>query len=272
MTRAAEHASRKAGAPGADVGIVLGTGLGGFADSVRDATAFGYGELEGFPAAGVGGHDGRLVLGAVGGTRVAVCQGRAHYYERGNAGAMAEVVRTLKALGCGRLILTNAAGSLMDEAGPGSVVMVTDHINLTGTSPLIGVDGDDRFVDMADAYSPALRARLHGIAEEKGITLHEGVYAWFAGPQFETPAEIRMAGARGAHVVGMSTVPEVILGRHAGMEVAALSVITNMAAGLSREELSHRHTVENAREGAERAGMLITALLESRPPAAPSGD
>ena len=261
MTAAAKHIAERVAGFEPKVGIVLGSGLGGFADAVGDAEAVGYGELEGFPAAGVAGHAGRMVLGTVGGTPVAVCQGRAHYYEHGDATAMKGVVRTLKALGCDTLILTNAAGSLMEEAGPGSVAAITDHINLAGVSPLFGEEGNDRFVDLVDAYSPSIRARLREIAREKSVTLHEGVYAWFCGPHFETPAEIRMAGAMGAGLVGMSTVPEVILGRQAGMEVAALSVVTNMAAGMGGAGLSHEQTMANAAEGAGKVETLLTALL-----------
>ena len=262
MTRAADTVKKLAAGFEPQTGIVLGSGLGGFADAVRDARTIGYGELDGFPEAGVAGHAGRMVLGTVGNTRVAVCQGRAHYYEHGDARAMTEVVRSLAALGCERLILTNAAGSLMEEAGPGSVVAISDHINLVGVSPLFGEGGDDRFVDLTDAYSPAIRARLQKIAKANSITLHEGVYAWFCGPHFETPAEIRMAGVMGAHLVGMSTVPEVILGRQAGMEVAALSIVTNMAAGMGTAELSHEQTMANAAEGAGKVQTLLTALLE----------
>lgn len=262
MTRAADTIRKQASGFEPRVGIVLGTGLAGFADTVAGAVAIDYGDLEGFPATGVVGHAGRLVLGTVGKTAVAVCQGRAHYYEQGDPRAMNEAVRTLAAIGCRWLVLTNAAGSMVEEAGPGSVVAITDHINLVGASPLFGEKEDDRFVDLVDAYSPAIRARLQDIARRKSITLHEGVYAWFSGPHFETPAEIRMAAAMGAHVVGMSTVPEAILARHAGMEVAALSIITNMAAGMSQSPLGHGHVMDNAVEGAEKVQTLLTALLE----------
>ncbi len=248
------------------IGIILGTGLGGFADSVKDQQVIGYECLPGFPEAGVAGHAGRLVLGRVGQQKVAVCQGRAHYYEAGNPAAMSILIQTLKAVGCETLILTNAAGSLMEAAQPGSVIMINDHISFTGVSPLFAESGNSRFVDLVDAYDPVIRNQLHQIADDIQIKLHEGVYMWFCGPHFETPAEIRMARILGADSVGMSTVPEVILARQAGMKVAALSVITNMAAGLSEIRLSHEQTLANADEGAAKILNLITELLQRELP------
>ncbi|RED50865.1 purine-nucleoside phosphorylase [Aestuariispira insulae] len=262
MTDAAKVIKKKTNGFAPKVGIVLGSGLGGFADAVEDAHVIGYEELDGFPPSGVHGHASRLVLGRVGQTDVAVCQGRAHYYEHGNPAAMKEVVRTLKAIGCETLILTNAAGSLLEEAQPGAVIMLNDHINLTGVSPLFNETGNSRFVDMVDAYDPSIRTKLETIAKDNGITLHQGVYAWFCGPHFETAAEIRMAKTLGADAVGMSTVPEVILAREASMKVAAMSIVTNMAAGMSTTALSHEQTMDNAAEGAAKVQTLITALLE----------
>jgi purine nucleotide phosphorylase len=254
----------RARAPGLTprVGLVLGSGLGGIADEVQAVASLSYSELTGFPLPGVGGHAGRLVLGHVAGTAIALLHGRAHYYEHGRADAMKVPVRTLAALGCDTLLLTNAAGSLRPEMAPGNVMMVTDHINFTGVSPLFGEPGDDRFVDMVDAYDPGLRARFRAAAAATDVTLHEGVYIWFAGPSFETPAEIRAAGRLGADAVGMSTVPEVVLARHARMKVAALSVITNMAAGMSDEKLSHLETLRvAARRGAEDVRRLVRHIL-----------
>jgi purine nucleotide phosphorylase len=259
----------RAAAPGfaPRVGLVLGSGLGGLAGDVRAVATLSYGELSGFPLPGVGGHAGRLVLGHLAGTPVATLHGRAHYYETGRADAMKVPVRTLAALGCDTLVLTNAAGSLRPEMAPGSVMMVADHINFTGVSPLFGEPGDARFVDLVDAYDPGLRARFRQAAKAGGVTLHEGVYIWFAGPSFETPAEIRAAGRLGADAVGMSTVPEVVLARHAGIKVAALSVITNMAAGMSEEKLSHLETLRvAAQRGSEDVRRLLHGFL-----AAPSG-
>ncbi len=241
-----------------EVGIVLGSGLGGLAGEVHVVASLPYGELPGFPVPGVGGHAGRLVLGRFRDTPVALLQGRSHYYEHGRADTMKAPVRVLSALGCKTLLLTNAAGSLRPEMAPGSVMMVTDHINFTGQSPLFGETGDARFVDMIDAYDPDLRQRLRVAAASAGVRLHEGVYIWFSGPSFETPAEIRAAGRLGADAVGMSTVPEVILARHAGMKVAALSVITNFAAGLGGEKPSH---LETLRVAAQRGGEDLRRIL-----------
>ncbi len=242
-------------------GIILGSGLGSFVDALEDAIAFSYGDLDGFPAAGVAGHNGTFYLGRVKGTEVAVLQGRVHYYETGVVDAMKIPVRTLAGLGCESLILTNAAGSLMEEAQPGSVMALTDHINFTGVNPLFGEESNNRFVDMADAYNSDMRSSFHEIAADQNIKLHEGVYIWFCGPSFETPAEIRAAKTLGADAVGMSTVPEVILARHAGMKVAALSVITNMAAGMSDEELSHEQTMANADIGIQDLQKLLISYL-----------
>jgi purine nucleotide phosphorylase len=245
------------------VGLILGSGLSGFADEITAARRIDYASLPGFPQPGVGGHAGKLVLGTVGATAVAVLQGREHYYENGRADAMNVAVRTLARLGCRTLVLTNAAGSLHVEMPPGAVMAITDHINFVGVSPLFGERGDDRFVDMGDAYDPALRARLREAAAAAGITLHEGVYIWFAGPSFETPAEIRAAGRLGADAVGMSTVPEVVVARHAGMKIAALSLITNMAAGLNDETLGHAQTMAVARDGARTMHRLLRDFLDA---------
>ena len=247
------------------VGLVLGSGLGPFADKLEDAVRIPYGELPGFPEAGVTGHAGRLGLGTVGGTPVAIMQGRAHYYESAEADAMKIPVRTLQKVGCETLVLTNAAGSIKPDAGPGSVMLLSDHISFTGVSPLFGEVGDARFVDLSDAYDPALREQFEVAAARVGIELHDGVYMWFCGPHFETPAEIRAAKIMGATAVGMSTVPEVILARHAGMRVAALSIITNLAAGLSETKLSHEQTMANAAIASERVQELLLAFLEAYP-------
>jgi purine nucleotide phosphorylase len=244
------------------VGVVLGSGLGAVAESVEAAVAIPYGDLPGFPAAAVGGHAGRLLLGRVGGTEVAVLQGRAHYYEDGRADAMAVPIRCLAGLGCEVLLLTNAAGSLRREWGPGSVMLITDHIGFAGVSPLIGARGDDRFVDMVAAYDPDLCARMRELAQRLGLVLREGVYLWARGPQFETPAEIRAARTLGADAIGMSTVPEVILARHVGLRVVAVSLITNLAAGLAAKPLSHAQTLTTAAAGAAAIERLLHAFLE----------
>jgi len=225
------------------IAIVLGSGLGDFAAAVTPVAALPYAELPGFPRPGVGSHAGRLLLGHIAGRPLAVLQGRAHYYENGRADDMKLAIRCLRAIGCRSLLLTNAAGSLRPDMPPGDIMLITDHINFTGVSPLFGETGNERFVDMVDAYDPGLRQRLLRAASAAGMRLHQGIYIWFCGPSFETPAEIRAARLLGADAVGMSTVPEVILARHAGLRVAALSMITNAAAGMSEVPLSHAETM-----------------------------
>jgi purine nucleotide phosphorylase len=261
MTEAAAAIARKAPGFRPKFGIVLGSGLGGFAERAAKPVAIAYDDLPGFPRPSVSGHAGRLLLGSVGGTAVAILQGRVHAYETGRADGMAAPIRTLAAMGCEAVILTNAAGSLRADTGPGSIVAISDHINLTGRSPLFGETGTERFVDMTEAYDPGLRAGLHAAAKAERIALGEGVYMWFVGPQFETPAEIRAAKALGADLVGMSTVPETILARRAGLKVAALSIVTNMAAGLAPDAISHRQTLETASGAAAALGRLLARFL-----------
>lgn len=265
MSAAAIEAIRSR-APGLapEVGIVLGSGLGDFEKRIEGSVAISYADIPGFPETEVAGHFGRLVLGRIGDAKVAVMSGRAHYFESGRADAMKAPIRALAGLGCDTMILTNAAGSLRPESGPGSVVLITDHINLVGQSPLFGETGSDRFVDMTDAYDPEIRAAFHRAAKAEGLALGEGVYMWFAGPQFETPAEIRVAAKLGADLVGMSTVPEVILARHAGLKVGALSIVTNMAAGLAPNAINHRQTLEGAAAAADSVGRLLTRFLNRR--------
>jgi purine-nucleoside phosphorylase len=246
--------------------IVLGTGLGPLADAVSDPVILPYAALPGFPAVGVSGHAGRLVIGMLEGRRVAVLQGRAHTYETGDPRAMKPVIDTLAALGVPRLLLTNAAGSLKPDMPPGSVMVIEDHIALLGPNPLIGEAGDSRFVPMNDAYDPGLRIAIaHGAARRR-VALFEGVYAWVTGPSFETPAEIRALKVLGADAVGMSTVPEVILARHAGLTVAALSMITNLAAGLAPEAPSHAETKAVATTGAAAMEAVIRGFLAELAP------
>lgn len=246
--------------------IVLGTGLGPLAEAVSDPVILPYAALPGFPAVGVSGHAGRLVIGTLEGRRVAVLQGRAHTYETGDPRVMKPVIDTLAALGVPRLLLTNAAGSLKADMPPGSVMVIEDHIALFGPNPLIGEAGDSRFVPMNDAYDPALRAAIaHGAARRR-VALFEGVYAWVTGPSFETPAEIRALRVLGADAVGMSTVPEVILARHAGLKVAALSMITNLAAGLAPDAPSHAETKAVATTGAAAMEAVIRGFLAELAP------
>lgn len=242
------------------VGLVLGSGLGHLVQAV-DGVAIDYAELPGFPQAGVSGHSPKLVAGTLEGARVIVLGGRAHYYEHGNAAVMRPALEALGDLGVNRLILTNAAGSLRPDVRPGDIMMLSDHINFSGLNPLIGEPSERRFVSMADAYDPAMRQALRASAEAEGVALAEGVYAWYSGPSFETPAEIRALRILGADAVGMSTVPEVILARLLGMRVAAISTITNMAAGMSDEVLSHEHTKEMAPLGAQKIERVLRRYL-----------
>ncbi|WP_368413269.1 purine-nucleoside phosphorylase [Dongia sp.] len=261
---ALEVIARKAPGFRADIGLVLGSGMGEFADQVLEQIAFPYADLPGFEQSGVSGHAGRLVVGRLGKVRVAVLQGRIHYYERGDAAAMKVPIETLQGLGCRTLILTNAAGSLMPEVGPGGLMMLSDHINCVQASPLFGIATNKRFVDMAGAYDAGLRRQLKAQADRLGIDLHEGVYAWLAGPQFETPAEIRALRVLGIDAVGMSTVPDVILARYFSMKVLAVSAITNMGAGMSDEQLSHEHTIAQMSVAAEKLTRLLIAFLDSQ--------
>jgi purine-nucleoside phosphorylase len=244
------------------VAVVLGSGLGGFAADVKPVASIAYGDLPGFPQTTVGSHAGKLVLGHVGPTPVAVLQGRAHYYERGRADEMKDAIDTLAGIGCETLLLTNAAGSLRLDMPPGSAMVITDHINFTGVNPLFGESGDGRFVDMVDAYDPKLVAQMLAVAKSANILCHDGIYIWFSGPSFETPAEIHAARVLGADAVGMSTVPETILARRAGLRVAALSLMTNYAAGLSRDKLGHDQTLAVARESEDRMRRLLRLFLE----------
>ncbi|MEJ8573499.1 purine-nucleoside phosphorylase [Microbaculum marinum] len=243
------------------VGLVLGSGLGGLVEAVADRVAIPYADLPGFPQPSVSGHAGALVLGTLSGTPVAMLSGRAHYYEEGRPDAMRFALEVLKRIGVETLVLTNSAGSLRADAPPGSVMLITDHINLAGANPLIGEKSDARFVGLTSAYDPELRTLATAAAEAEGLDLASGVYAWFSGPSFETPAEIRMAGILGADAVGMSTVPEVIIARFLGMRVLAFSVITNMAAGITGAELSHEDTKAMAPEGGGKLARLLTRLI-----------
>ena len=242
------------------LGIVLGSGLGAVAEALEDAVTIPYTELPDFPAPSVHGHAGALALGTLNGLPVACLQGRRHVYEGGDPGAMRGPVRALKAAGAEALLVTNAAGSLNAEVGPGSLMAISDHINMLGVNPLTGPNDDaigPRFPSLRDAYDPELRSILHAAADQLGIALADGVYLATAGPSFETPAEIRAFRTLGADAVGMSTVPEVILARHAGLRVAAVSAITNLAEGMGGEELSHEQTLRYANQAAGDLSRLI---------------
>lgn len=244
------------------VALLLGSGWQAAAERITEAQDVAYAQLPGFPSLGVGGHQGVLRLGQLGGQPVAALLGRAHAYEAAPVHAMRGALRTLRALGCGVLIQTNAAGSLEASMQPGECMVINDHLNLVQRSPLTLETSDDRFVDMANAYDPALRALAHRAAAQVGVRLHEGVFAWMLGPQFETPAEIRMLQRMGAHAVGMSTVPETILARHAGMRVLALSLFTNLACGLTTTTLSHAQTLRAAGEASTQTARLLESVVQ----------
>ncbi|TLP46014.1 purine-nucleoside phosphorylase [Cohaesibacter sp. CAU 1516] len=246
-----------------EVGMVLGSGLGTLADEVENAVRFPYHELPGFPVSSVSSHASELVVGTLMGVKVAILAGRAHFYERGDATIMKQPLATLKALGCDHILLTNAAGSLREEIAPGELMLIDDHINWSGRSPLIGVETDDRFVGLTEAYDAQLRSNLTVAAASASVDLKSGVYAWFSGPNFETPAEIRAVRMLGADAVGMSTVPEVILARWMGMRVAAISTITNYGAGMTGTELSHEETKEVGPIGAQKLIKVIRAYLQA---------
>ena len=247
------------------VGVVLGSGLGAVADAVADPTTIDYGELPGFQVPGVAGHGGRAVLGNIGDVPVAVLQGRAHLYEGGDIEQIRTPVRALRAAGAEILVLTNAAGSLRQEMGPGSLMLISDHINLSGVNVLTGPNDDEigpRFPSMRDAYDPELRAGLTDAAEELGTTLAEGVYLAVSGPTFETAAEIRAFATLGADAVGMSTVHETAVARHCGLRVAAISAISNFAEGMSDTQLSHDQTLHDAQRAAEHLAPLLVRFVE----------
>jgi purine-nucleoside phosphorylase len=229
------------------LGIVLGSGLGGFAERLADATAIPYSEIPHFPCPTVEGHTGRLVIGSFAGLPVAVMQGRVHAYEGYSPGQVIFPTRVLARLGVSTLIVTNAAGGIRPDLAAGQLVLISDHINFTGSHPLAGPNDErlgQRFFDMSDAYSRRLRALAHRAAATEGIALSEGVYLGLSGPSFETPAEIRAYRILGADLVGMSTVHEVIAARHLGMEVLGFSSVTNMAAGILDQPINHAEVLE----------------------------
>ncbi len=239
-------------------GIVLGSGLGAFADEIEIEAAVSFAEIDGLPVSKVPGHAGRFLFGRIEGKRVMVAQGRAHLYEGWTAAEVTTGVRLMASLGVQRLVLTNAAGTLNPGFAPGSWMMLSDHLNLTGTSPLLG---GAHFYDMSEIYPRALRERFAAVAREQGMTLHEGIYAGLLGPQYETPAEVRMLRTLGADAVGMSTVLEAIQARALGLEVAGFSCLTNWAAGLNPALLSHAEVLETGRVAALELVRLLSAVV-----------
>lgn len=252
----------RAGDAPVKLGLILGSGLGHLAAAV-DGVSIPYSVLDGFPHAAVSGHNPNLVIGNLEGVRVAIFGAREHYYENGNPAAMRLAIEALRDLGARDLIVTNAAGSLRPDIAPGDLMLLSDHINFSGLNPLIGEKTDARFVPMTAAHDLGLRAGLRAAAADLGLALPEGVYAWYSGPSFETPAEIRAIKILGGDAVGMSTVPEVILARFFGLRVAAISTITNMAAGMSDENISHEHTKAMAPKGAAKLEQILRRFLQN---------
>ncbi|MGC5324469.1 purine-nucleoside phosphorylase [Brevibacillus sp. SYSU BS000544] len=229
------------------IGLILGSGLGVLADEIENAVAISYSEIPHFTKSTVAGHKGQLVIGTLEGKTVVAMQGRFHYYEGHGLDAVVFPVRVMKALGVETILVTNAAGGINTSYYPGDLMLIADHINLTSQNPLIGPNDETvgvRFPDMSEAYSKRLRELAKGVAKEQGISLQEGVYCGLTGPTYETPAEIRMLRIFGGDAVGMSTVPEVIVARHIGLEVLGISCISNMAAGILEQPLNHEEVIE----------------------------
>ncbi|WP_279480051.1 purine-nucleoside phosphorylase [Aureimonas sp. SK2] len=261
MSELAEALRSHLGARAPRVALVLGSGLGALVGAVADPKRIPYAALPGMPVSAVSGHAGEVVIGHLAGVEVVILSGRIHYYESGDPAAMRPALEALKAVGIEILMLTNAAGSVNPGIQPGEVMLIEDHIAFSGRNPLIGEPSDARFVGMTTAYDEALRRAMLNGAAKAGEALHRGVYLWFSGPSFETPAEIRMAKVLGADAVGMSTVPETILARFLGLRVVAASVITNMGAGITGNELSHAETKEVAPLGGARLARILTQAL-----------
>jgi purine-nucleoside phosphorylase len=248
------------------IGLVLGSGLGGLADSLTNATAIPYDEIPHMPVTSVTGHAGKMILGDLAGVDVACLRGRVHLYEGHAASDAVFAVRLLQRLGCWAVLLTNAAGGIRTSFTPGTLMLIADHINLTGDNPLRGANHDalgPRFPDMSRAYDPRLSKLARDAAAKVGVRLEEGVYVAVQGPSYETPAEIRMLRTMGADAVGMSTVYEVIALRHVGVRVAAISCITNMAAGMTATALDHAEVEATANEVKDEFVKLLTGWIES---------
>jgi purine-nucleoside phosphorylase len=261
---ALERAVRERSSLVPEIGIVLGSGLGGLADELRDAVAIPFSELPGWPPATAPGHTGKLLLGSLDERPVVMLQGRLHVYEGNDPGLVIQPVLLFRRLGATAVLLTNAAGGLDPSFAPGTLMVIRDHINLTGRNPLIGPNADvigPRFPDMTAAWSPRLRAKLQAAASAERVDLAEGVYIGLLGPTYETPAEVRMLAGLGGHAVGMSTVLECIAARWAGLEVCGLSLVTNAGAGYSGEPLTHEEVLAAGREAGPRMVRLVKRFV-----------
>ena len=249
----------------AEVGMILGSGLGDYADRIENAVKIPYSAIPNFPVSTVDGHAGQFVLGSCKGKKVIAMQGRVHYYEGYTQKEITLPIRIMKRIGVGKVLLTNAAGGVNRSFAPGTLMMIRDHINFSGSNPLIGRNFEEdgpRFPDVSRVYQKELRQRLKVLAEQEGLHLEEGVYMMFSGPCYETPAEVRMAGIVGADAVGMSTVPEAIVCAHCGIPVLGISCITNYAAGILDQPLSHQEVVETA-ERVKSAFVKVVDLVLS---------
>lgn len=246
------------------IGIILGSGLGPFADTLENAVRIPYDEIPYFAKSAAVGHANELVIGTIGGKNVVAMKGRFHYYEGFTLDQVTFPVRVMKALGVEKLIVTNACGAVNTDFNPGDLMLITDHINLTANNPLIGPNNDDlgvRFLDVSEVYSKNLRSIVKEVAVEQNVNLREGVYAWWTGPTYETPAEVRMIRTLGADAVGMSTVPEALIARHSGIETVGISCLTNMACGILDQPLSHDEVIETAERVKSTFLKLVTEII-----------
>ena len=266
IREAAAVVAERTGRPEHRIAIVLGSGLAGYAATLPGAIEIPYADIPGFPVPGVEGHGGSLFSAQPGETPVLCFSGRVHTYEGWEMKKVVFGVRTAVAAGCSTIILTNAAGGAGDGLQSGDLVLLTDHLNLTGRNPLAGANDDrlgPRFPDMSEVYAPELREAARTVASGANVELKEGIYAWFLGPSFETPAEVQMAKRLGADLVGMSTVPEAIAARHMGSKVLGISLVTNLAAGISPVPLSHEEVQEAADEARGRFTAVVDGLLKT---------
>lgn len=248
------------------IGLILGSGLGSLADLIEDAEFFPYEEIPNFPVSTVEGHEGRLVIGKLNGKTVVAMQGRFHYYEGYEMQQVTFPVRVMKLIGVETIIVTNAAGAVNKDFKPGDLMIINDHINLSGVNPLIGKNLDKfgvRFPDMSNAYDKDLIKTVENVAKNLNIDIKQGVYTLLTGPSYETPAEIRMIRTLGGDAVGMSTVPEVIIANHSGMKVIGISCLTNMAAGILNEPLNHKEVIETSNMVKSKFMSLMSSLIET---------
>ena len=268
LQEAARYIESKIGTEPVEIGMVLGSGLGELAEVIENPVYVPYGEIPYFPVSTVSGHKGRLVIGMLEGKRVLCMQGRFHYYEGYGMDAVVFPIQVMHTLGINNLLLTNAAGCVNKEWKPGDLMLISDHIKIMGDNPLRGANYEelgDRFFDMSNAYDKDLRQVARDCAKGMGLELREGVYQLFAGPSFETPAEVRFARLCGADAVGMSTVPEAIVASHMRMKVMGISCLTNMAAGILEQPLNHKEVLETGEKVKESFSLLVRSITKAWP-------